>query len=174
MLITPDSTVYPTSLAPYSFQVVTPYLVAHLDSETEQDTVKWIRSLQKAAKNSPADHLPDKILRAGRKIALEENLYDVVFNEKKPLGMKLKPKSKRWAIVTQAKPDSGIAVGSVLAAVNEQQVHTTGYHQVVTVLKQWAPPLKLTFRAPPKGGGFLQERTPTSKKWKMRYLELGR
>merc|ERR1711990_386163 len=98
------------------------------------------------------------ILRAGRKIALEENLYDVVFKEKKPLGMKLKPKSKKWAIVTQAKPNSGIAVGSVLAAVNDMEVHTTGYPQVVSVLKSWSPPLTLTFRAPPKGGGFLQER----------------
>jgi hypothetical protein len=174
VLITPDSTVYPTSLGPYSFQVVTPYLVAHLDSEDEGQTLKWIRAIGRAIKHSPADHLPEPILHAARKIALQENLYDIEFLEKKPLGMKLKPKTKYWAIVTAAKPESGISVSSVLAKVNGDDVHITGYHQVVATLKSWQPPLKLTFRSPPKGGGFLLQRTPTSKKWKTRFLDLNR
>jgi myosin heavy subunit len=172
VLITPDSTVYPTSLGPFSFQVVTPYLVAHMDSESEKSTLEWIHSISKVIRDSGQEHMPVAITRAARKIALEQHMYNVEYNERRPLGMKLKPKTKFWAVVTASKRDSGITVGSVLAKVDDKKVEEVGYHSIVSLLKNWAPPMVLSFRSAPTGGGFLQELTPTSKKWKMRYFSV--
>ena len=51
-----------------------------------------------------------------------EDFYEVVFEEKKPLGLVLE-RSSEWAIVKLANTDeTGVTVGSVLYTVNGQTV----------------------------------------------------
>jgi myosin heavy subunit len=175
VMITKDSTVYPTSLSPYSFQVVTPYLVMHLDSTKKEETNAWIRALQDLIHASTVGHLPAEIVRAAKKACVGSEMYSVTYGAdgtRTPLKLKLKPKTKRWALVTQAAKGSEITVGSVLSKVNDRSVHEEGYHHIVNLLRQWQPPLTLTFRRAPTAYGFMRQQTPNTHKWKLRYLSV--
>jgi myosin heavy subunit len=175
VMITKDSTVYPTSLSPYSFQVVTPYLVMHLDSTKKEETNAWIRALQDLIHSSTVGHLPGEIVKAAKKACVGAEMYSVTYGAdgtRQPLKLKLKPKTKRWALVTQAAKGSEITVGSVLAKVNDRSVHEEGYHHIVNLLRQWQPPLTLTFRRAPTAYGFMRQQTPNTHKWKLRYLSV--
>ena len=102
--------------------------------------------------------------------------YDVFFDAGFAMGIRLKPvgAGARWVLVTAARSGSGVEVGSALMAVDGRPVSgfAHGYHSVVGLLgKGWTGQLRLTFRRPPRGAGFLLEHTPLGKR-KLRYCSL--
>jgi hypothetical protein len=69
-------------------------------------------------------------------------------------------------------------VGSVLCAINNEFLLQTPYLQVVEQLKNWEPPLTLSFRQAPEKIGYLKKKVNTSlakenSQWKVRFFILG-
>jgi hypothetical protein len=177
-----------------SVQLVTPYLALHLIAETEVAAHTWVSALKKSIRSSDLDLLPEATRKAAvvavsrsatpraraasmsklsnvDQSAIGEE-YHIRYNEKRSLGMKLKPKTRKWVVVTAAMRDTNIIVGSVLSAVNGRPVEDLGYNATIRILKDWTPPLLLTFRNTPVAGGFLKEFHTASGKWRLRYCHL--
>jgi hypothetical protein len=94
-----DSLAYPTPLAPHSFVLVTPWAVVHLVASTKQSAKNWLRALQERIDSAPVKgYLEPSSARAARRAAVRgmHQEYEINFEEKKPLMMKLKPKSATW------------------------------------------------------------------------------
>jgi len=73
--------------------------------------------------------------------------------------------------------ESGIEAGSVLVKINHIFVETLEYHETISYLKQWKPPLRLGFRCAPSKHGFLKKYTKDKDRrdqrvWKSRYFSL--
>lgn len=85
-------------------------------------------------------------------------------------------KVNEWAIVKISNfEESGVRVGSVLSAINSVAVVSSPYDEVVDQLREWEPPLTLTFRQAPEKFGYLTKMVNVSKanaKWKQRFFIL--
>jgi len=82
-----------------------------------------------------------------------------------------------WAIVKISNyAESGVKTGSVLSAINGEAVVSASYDEIVEQLREWEPPLLLTFRQAPEKSGYLSKMMNVSKvnaKWKQRFFILG-
>ena len=94
-----DSLAYATPLAPHSFALVTPWAVIHLVASTRHVAKAWVRALHERIASAPVKgFLEPSSARAAKRAAVRgmRNEYEVRFEEKKPLMMKLKPKTPTW------------------------------------------------------------------------------
>lgn len=177
--ISPSCSVFETNLGRNAFELVTPKKVLHVLAENREATSSWIKILRETISNSKLETKDPLLINAMEKMK-DDVIYNVSFHEDKPLGVVLE-RSGEWAIVKLANErDTGVIVGSALMAVNSEDVMFAKYQETIGRLKNWRPPLTLTFLKSPEKRGFLVKesrgRHGTQRNWKRRYfvIEQGR
>ena len=101
------------------------------------------------------DHIPYEVRCRASELADDPSqFYEVVYEEKRPLGMALKPVGEQ-AMVSAVKPQAGMFVSSILVAIQGESVVLTPYRSVIEMLSIWEPPLTLRFRRQPSLSGYL-------------------
>lgn len=174
--LSPNSIAFETTLGPNSFEVVTTNTILHLCARSSAEMHVWMQSVKAAAAASVLDPADPLFQMALLKIDLDE-IFQVSFNVKAPLGVVFE-KTGEWAIVRSTSTDisAQIPVGSVLTSINGESVILKSYSDVVSRLRGWQPPLRLTFRrVPPKTAYLLkQSKSKKSEKvvWRKRYFVL--
>ncbi len=178
-VINPSCSVFETNLGRNAFELVTPKKVLHVQSDSRDISNGWIKVLRETISESSLE-TNDPLLRAAIEKMKDDVIYNVSFHEDKPLGVVLE-RSGEWAIVKLANErETGVAVGSALMAVNNEEVMFSKYQETIGRLKNWRPPLRLTFlKAPEKRGYLVKEsrgRNGTARNWKRRFftIEQGR
>lgn len=181
-----DTQVSETQLQQNSFQVVTFSKIIHLCGYTKKEILPWIEAIKelsavesKKGGDLNIQLLNKLLLREALKLSDDDEYYDVTYEELKPLGIALY-RGNNWAIVKISNfKDTGVRIGSVLTAINHDIVLFENYQDVIGQLKNWAPPLTLTFRRAPEKRGYLMKkcfkRKPDEKLsvfWRKRYFEL--
>lgn len=172
-LLEPSCSVYPTSLHPNAFELVTSHTVLHLYASNKTDSQSWIAALRKVISNSTGLN-SDPLLNAAKRIQISE--YSVTYHTKRKLSIVLE-RAAEWAIVKSAKdPESNITEGSALIRVNEASTILAKYDETIRMLTDWKPPLVLTFALAPEKRGWLAKqargRRGSAKNWKLRYFVL--
>jgi hypothetical protein len=156
LLLTPESMVHDTTLVKSSFQLVTPYVALHFHAESDEEREDWTTAMLRVIYSSlEYDHIPQVVRSHAYDIASDpSHFYEVVYDEKRPLGMALKPVGE-WAVVSAVKPHAGMFVSSYLVAIQGESVVLTPYREVIQMLSSWEPPLTLRFRRQPSLSGYL-------------------
>lgn len=177
--INPSCSVFETNLGRNAFELVTPKRVLHVMADSREATSAWIKVLRETISNSDLE-INDPLLIAAIEKMKVDVLYQVSFHEDKPLGVVLE-RSGEWAIVKLANErDTGVIVGSALMAVNKDDVMFAKYQETIGRLKNWRPPLTLSFLKSPEKRGYLVKesrgRHGNTRNWKRRYfvIEQGR
>jgi hypothetical protein len=177
--INPTCSVFETNLGRNAFELVTPKRVLHVMAESREVTSSWIKVLREAISQSTLEP-NDPLLAAAIEKMKSDVIYSTSFHEDKPLGVVLE-RSGEWAIVKLANErETGVKVGSALMSVNSDDVMFARYQETIGRLKNWRPPLTLTFLKSPEKRGFLVKesrgRHSSSRNWKKRFfvIEQGR
>ena len=177
--ISPSCSVFETNLGRNAFELVTPKKVLHVLAESREITSSWIKVLRETIAQSELE-TNDPLLVAAIEKMNADTVYNTSFHEDKPLGVVLE-RSGEWAIVKLANErDTGVVVGSALMAVNNEDVMFAKYQETIGRLKNWRPPLTLTFLKSPEKRGFLVKesrgRHGNTRNWKRRFfvIEQGR
>lgn len=177
--INPSCSVFETNLGRNAFELVTPKRVLHVMAESREATSGWIKVLRETISKSALETNDPLLVAALDKMKLDV-MYHVSFHEDKPLGVVLE-RSGEWAIVKLANErDTGVVVGSALMGVNNDNVMFAKYQETIGRLKNWRPPLTLSFLKSPEKRGFLVKesrgRHGNSRNWKRRFfvIEQGR
>lgn len=181
-----DTQVVQTQLQQHSFQIVTFSKIIHLCGYTRKEIVPWIEAIKeisvvesKKGGDLNMQLLNKLLLREALKLSDDDEYYDVTYEELKPLGIALY-RGNNWAIVKISNfKDTGVRVGSVLTAINHDIVLFENYQDVISQLKNWAPPLTLTFRRAPEKRGYLMKKCFKRRQdekltvfWRKRHFEL--
>eukprot|EP01041_Mallomonas_annulata_P001399 gene1399-2691_t len=134
------------------FKVVISDIVLHFMGDDEETMHSWIRIIGDLISQFPEDPL----LQAALNRIDDDDFYDVLFLEHKPLVGLIFTRICEWAIVkTSNFKQTGVYPGSILSSINDEVVYTQPYKMAVQKLKSWEPPLKLTFRRAPSKIGYL-------------------
>jgi hypothetical protein len=174
--VRPNCSVFETNLGSHAFEVVTPKKVLHLACDTREAVAAWMDAIRSAIANSPPDPKDTLLAMAMRRIE-EDVFYDVSFHEKKTLGVVFE-KAGEWAVVKHSNcRATGIAIGSVLTAINGESCVLGSYERCIDRVKDWQPPLHFCFRRAPVKSGYLvklsrERRGSTQNTWKERWFEL--
>ena len=158
--LTPDSMVHDTTLHPHAFQLVTPFVAIHVCAETPEEKHSWTQLIHTEICSSTFwQHLPPRIVAAALALIDDtDSLYEVFLPTKKPLDVVLR-NTGELVEVCDAKPTSGIFVGSFLSRMQGQSVISRTYSEVIEQLSHWEPPMTLELRTPPGLEGTLRKRS---------------
>jgi hypothetical protein len=156
IVLNPDCAVVDTHMMAYAFELVTDQMIVHFAGHDAAEAKSWMSILGSAISESQLVTSED-ILWIASERAKKDRVYEVTFNEVKSLGIVMK-RVAEWALVTNTLADSGVKVGSVLTSVNEHFVMFKPYSDVLNLLRNWHPPLKLQFREAPIKHGILNSK----------------
>lgn len=173
--VSPICSVFETNLCKNAFEFVTPKQILHVQAENKDEVDRWIKDIRDAINESPLEDNNPFLDGALAKIPTDV-MYDASFFEEKPLGIVLE-RAGEWAMVKIAtNKDVNVAIGSALMAVNGMDVSLLRYVEAISTLKNWRPPLRMTFLKPPEKEGYLMKesrgRRSNSRNWKRRYFVL--
>ena len=179
--ITPNCTVFETSLGLHTFQLVTPHQKLHAQASSPTDTSAWIEAIHGAIVDSYRTSTDTLFREALRRLDDDDDdaFYTVTFLYKQPLGVTFE-QAGEWAVVKSSEDtngSTGILVGSVLSQINGVSYVLKGYVDVMEYMQHWKPPLSLTFRRALSKRGFLWIKSYgrsslQNTRWKKRYFQL--
>lgn len=109
--------------------------------------------------------------------ASEDIFYDVHITEARPLKL-IFERTKEWVMVKSSDVnESGVRVGSILHQINAESIMNFDHDSVINLLRDWRPPLHLTFRQAPEKAGWLFKRSlltnstgHVNASWKKKYV----
>ena len=169
-----------TSRAPNTFEITTPTGSVQISCTSSQELDTWVKTLESFIPKPLILDTTDVLYRAAlSKIPLDV-FYEVQYLEQKPLGLVMQ-KVEEWALAMDFKgydaKVTGVLPGSALTSVNDELVMFDDYFTTISRLKDWKPPLKLTFRKAPEKHGYLNKRSAGTRggpaSWKRRFFVLG-
>jgi len=168
------------SRAPFTFEITTPKGVVQISCTSQQEMDHWIQTLQSFIPQPLIIDTSDVLYRAALSKIAEDVFYEVQYLEQKPLGLVMQ-KVDEWAIAMDFKgydaKVTGVLPGSALTSVNDELIMFDDYFSTISRLKDWKPPLKLTFRKAPEKHGYLNKRSAAARggppSWKRRFFVLG-
>ena len=153
--LSPCSSVYETSLGGSTLQIVTAQTTLHISVTSESERMFLIAVLREAIRASSADStdtlFSHAILRAD-----EDEVYSVDVQHKESMGLGFK-RVGEWMVVNKSAHEhtTGVTVGSILCAINGDDVLLRSYRDTMSQMRQTNPPLTLSFRRCPRKQGDL-------------------
>ena len=161
------------------FELTTAKGVFQIACASMQEAEQWCNTIHGLVPTPLILDTSDVLYRAALAKIQDDVFYEVQYTEAKPLGLVMQ-KVEEWALAMDFKgydaKVTGVIPGSALTSVNDDLVMFEDYFSTIARLKDWKPPLKLTFRKAPEKHGYLNKRSavkggPAS--WKKRFFVLG-
>ena len=153
----PCSSVYETSLGDSTLQIVTAQTTLHISVTSVSERMFLLVVLREAIRASVVD-TSDTLFSHAILRADEDEVYSVAVQHKESMGLGFK-RVGEWMVVNESKYEqtTGVAVGSILCAINGDDVSLRSYRDTMSQMRQTHPPLTLSFRrCPHKQGDLLK------------------
>lgn len=164
----------------FAFEVITASKTLQIVCTSAEELDSWVSYIKQQIPKPVILDTNDVLYRAACALIPLDVFYEVQYNEAKPLGLVMQ-KVEEWALAMDFKgydaKATGVVPGSALTSVNDELVIFDDYFATIARLKDWKPPLKLTFRKAPEKHGYLMKRSAGNRNggatWKKRFFVLG-
>lgn len=164
----------------FAFEMTTSGKPLQIVCTSAEELDQWVSTMKGLVPQPVILDTNDVLYRAAVAKIPFDVFYEVQYNENKPLGLVMQ-KVEEWALTMDFKgydaKATGVVPGSALTSVNDELVIFDDYFATIGRLKDWKPPLKLTFRKAPEKHGYLMKRSAGNRisgaTWKRRFLVVG-
>ena len=144
--LSPCSSVYESSLGDNTLQIVTAQTTLHISVTSASERMFLLAVLREAIRASVVDTSDTLFAQAILKVD-EDEVYSVAVPDKQSMGLGFK-RVGEWMVVNKSKYEqtTGVVVGSILCAINGDNVLLRSYRDTMSQMRQTHPPLTLSFR----------------------------
>ena len=149
------SSVYESSLGDNTLKIVTAQSTLCISVKSTAERIFLLAVLREAVRISVVDTSDTLFAHAILKID-EDEVYSLAVPDKQSMGLGFK-RVGEWMVVNKSKREAitGVTVGSILCAINSDNVLLRSYRDTMSQMRQTHPPLTLSFRRLPRKQGDL-------------------
>jgi hypothetical protein len=163
----------------FAFQLTTATETIQLTAKSEEEINEWVEAINRIVPQPIATDSDSVLNRAAIKKFEEGDVYEVVIEEKKALGMVFQPVLD-WALIKAYDgyddKTTGATPGSALMYINDVDMMYSSFTDTTTMLKDCfhqPEPLHLHFRRAPTKSGYMNKKSANKKNGKAKWINRG-